>query len=256
MKKVLILVSLVAFGLSVMGQNCTVDATVATDPGIYPPAPGFIDSNGVIFMPNAEVGLPYDVTAQVKVPKDTLVDTLGFQLTVTIDSMKIHSLDNLPSGITYACDNNDCFWVGDANGCVRLTGTPGASAAGMTFLVPVKTIGYGTMPILGSVIDTFFFDMRITVAGTISTEEFAANALLVFPNPANDYFEVQLPSQLAETNATLSLITTTGAMVAEERVSATTEPTRFSTAHLPAGFYILHVSVGSQHFQEKVWIQH
>ncbi|MCH8555566.1 MAG: T9SS type A sorting domain-containing protein [Schleiferiaceae bacterium] len=256
MKKALLFIGLVVLGLSAMGQNCTVDATSATDPGIYPPAPGFIDSDGVIFMPNAEVGEPYDVTAQVKVPKDTIVDTLGFQLTVTIDSMKIHSLDNLPAGITYACDNNDCFWLGDANGCVRLTGIPAASTAGMTYTVAVKTVGYGTMPILGSVIDTFFFDMRITVDGTVSAEELSKQPLQVFPNPANAYLEVQLPSQLAKTTATLTLVTASGAMVIQEQATISSVPTRLSTAHLPAGFYVLQVEVGTHHFREKVWIQH
>jgi hypothetical protein len=225
-------------------QNCIVDASAAPDAGIYPPAPGYIDAiTRVIVMPSGNEGVFYDQTAQVKVPNDTIVDTLGFQLTAVIDSMRIHALVGMPPGLTYACNNARCVWVGGANGCVRIQGTPSQEG---TYMVRVRAVGFATLPILGAVVDTFNFDMRIEVGPTISTNDFDLTSLKLYPNPASDFMIVDgLRAQHGQ--VTLELIHISGAVVKSTTFRPITGSThRIDLSGLPQGLYHYRISAGDQ----------
>jgi hypothetical protein len=242
MKTVLPLLLLLAAFTS-QAQNCVVDASAAPDAGIYPPAPGYIDATTrVIFMPSGNEGIFYDQTAQVKVPNDTVVDTLGFQLTATIDSMRMHAMVNLPPGLSYVCNTGNCSWIGGANGCVKISGTPTQQGV---FNIQVRAVGFATMPILGAVVDTFSFDMRIEIGQDISVVDFSGNTLKIFPNPAADFLTIS--AELTENQSLFFEVTNlAGMVVLREDLKGQQGLQNFniSVAGIPQGYYLYRVTNG------------
>lgn len=97
--------------------QCTPDPSV-TQPGLFPP-----DS----LMPCIITAQPYDTVIQFK--NFTTIDpadfgiNIGFPITITVNWIQIDTITNLPSGMTYVCDEPDCYYTSGANGCIRVSGT-------------------------------------------------------------------------------------------------------------------------------------
>jgi hypothetical protein len=80
-------------------------------------------------LPDGNVNQPYSESITVIVPADTSIDTGQFGLplgviTVSINSLEITGVSGLPAGMSSACDNANCTWAGNSNGCFKLSGTP------------------------------------------------------------------------------------------------------------------------------------
>ncbi|MEX0811734.1 MAG: PKD domain-containing protein [Chitinophagales bacterium] len=69
-------------------------------------------------------GTAYSETVQVNVPAsfDTTLPLIG-PTTVTIDSIRIDSINNRPTGIAYSCTPSDCVFEGGSAGCVTFSGS-------------------------------------------------------------------------------------------------------------------------------------
>jgi hypothetical protein len=236
--------------LQTIAQGCLVDANLATQPGIFPPAPGYVDANRLIVMPNANVGSLYSQTAQIKVPVDTIVDTLGFQLVATIDSLKIDRITNLPGGINYVCDNGNCSWIGGANGCVKLEGTPTVSNL---YLVNVVAVGYARMPILNNVVDTFYFSMQLYVNAPLSTENNQIAAPSIFPNPAKNVVTISNLHNLSA-DFSVELLNLQGQRVFTQHFeyNRAQDAVQLAINNLSAGLYIYQIRSGAHNWTGRL----
>lgn len=183
MKKTLLsLFGIFALGL-LQAQVCVPNTTI-TSPGLYP-INGYSNGFDTVIMANASVGILYDEIVQLKVPSDTVIDTAGFILPAVIDSLQILNVLNLPTGFTYNCDKPDCDYLGGDNGCLRFQGTPASGDLG-TRTVLVEVSGSINAGIFGTLTDTLYFRMELTVAQPQSIDEYiSANSLKFSPNPTS-----------------------------------------------------------------------
>jgi hypothetical protein len=121
MKKVLLTTALLCLWFctsNVFAQTtaCTVDNTISS-PGIYPSS----DT-----LPDGCVNSPYDEVVQFAFPPDTTL----FGFTLPFDSFKVSSVNNIPTGLSYQCDQymNNCTYYTTpgqlTRGCVTIYGTP------------------------------------------------------------------------------------------------------------------------------------
>lgn len=147
MKKILFLSFLSFFGTQGFSQavcNPNPFVLLLGLPGVYP-------NNTTGGMTSGTINQPYTETFTIVVPADTTIDLSQFGIplgtvTLAIDALEVTSVDNLPSGLSYQCDNAGCSWVGSDNGCFKVSGTPTQSG---TFTVDVQTAITITVPNLG-----------------------------------------------------------------------------------------------------------
>ncbi len=113
MKQLTVLLLFFAVALRAFPQ-CSPDTTI-TQVGFYPP-----DS----LLDCIERGIYYDEVIQFKNFTFIPGSAVGFPgITLTVISVQIDSIHNLPSGINYTCQNPNCFYTTGENGCVRIMGT-------------------------------------------------------------------------------------------------------------------------------------
>ena len=171
-------------------------------------------------MPMATVGVMYDEVAQMVAPSDTVIDTLGLQVSATIDSIWLVEFVGLPSSLSASCNTPDCFMEGGDNACIRITGTPTGSDVG-NHIIGIKAFGWVTAPVIGSISDTIIFLMSIDVQPTQSIEEnIIAQTVKVNPNPINSVGHVTFEVPDAK-DYTFEIIDLTG-----KKVYSTTGTTR------------------------------
>ena len=119
MKKILTLLAVLFVFLKVSGQSpCTVDSSKfpkGTNFGIYP--------DSLI----APANYDYSQVMQFKFPKDSTYS--GFA--VTIDSVKIDSVNKLPKTFSYQCMSKTCTYKGGSFGCAVVKGKPVNSQKGV-----------------------------------------------------------------------------------------------------------------------------
>lgn len=117
--------------------QCVPDFSISAV-GFYPP-----DS----LLPCAEQGIYYDEVLQFKNFDIVFFPPLGIY--VTIISVRIDSVRNMPPGLSYECNSPNCFYLGDENGCVRISGTTTAPAGTYNlgfYASLIVDIGTGPIP--------------------------------------------------------------------------------------------------------------
>lgn len=119
----LCIVGMLGFSAPSAHAQCTPNAAFTT-PGFYPDP-----------LPNPTAGVAYSQVIDFKLP--STFDTLGFS--ATVDTIIFDSISNLPPGLTYQCNQPGCKYLGGANGCMLLQGTPTITSGG-----PYTTTIYGT----------------------------------------------------------------------------------------------------------------
>lgn len=132
------------------GAPCTIDSSI-TDPGFYPTE-----------FPCVERTVPYDTSLQIY--NFSTVDAadfgIPFPVTVTVNWVRIDSIEGLPSGITYVCSPSNCTFPGGSRGCINISGTTN-DAIGEYPLTIYATVnadvpGLGTQEIGGTTDDLGF----------------------------------------------------------------------------------------------------
>jgi hypothetical protein len=121
----LIIIGFSALNACIAIAQCTPNAAF-TAPGFYPDP-----------LPSPTAGLPYSQVIDFKLP--STFDTLGF--TATIDSLTFDSITNLPTGLSYQCNQTDCKYLGGQNGCMLLQGTPSITSGG-PYTITIYGTGY------------------------------------------------------------------------------------------------------------------
>ncbi|QTN39674.1 T9SS type A sorting domain-containing protein [Cryomorphaceae bacterium] len=188
MKKRVLLFTLFFSAYGAMAQ-CTPDGSL-TVPDIYPPAGSTVNADSTVNLPDGAIDSFYDQVIQVVIPSDTSITFLGSTVTATVDSFRLETINNIPPGLSYSCDNPSCNWAGGTNGCVRIFGTPTG---------PVQTYPLGVdirafLKVLAIPIDTIQSENRfkIQINNAVSLAERQDVTVRLFPNPASDYVQVEL----------------------------------------------------------------
>lgn len=221
------------------------DSTV----GVYPRPVTPENPNGGITKP-ACINKPYEFVLTIKIP-----DTVSFQgIVVNLNSAKIETtgaIQNLPVGITYACNPPDCVFPKLSLGCIKLYGTATSTNLPGKYK-PVITLNlstaFGTFPISypgaqfpGEYILTLL-DESCQVGLSNPSEEKQS----WFPNPSNGNFHTTNPNV-----QNIKLYNSFGQMVYSNFGS-----TRIDIENqLNSGLYFIHWFEGEKSFTQKMWIK-
>lgn len=224
MKKFYLFVALTLAAFTINAQ-CTIDTTVQTRAGIGP---------AYYNLPCLVVSQPYNQTLQVKCPTyfDTVVNLVitTYPVTVTVDSIELDSISNLPAGITWS--RTPTRLAGGQNGCLNLSGTPtgptGYYSLGWFGTAWVtEPYGLGKKAITGNLnryAYTYYYLSVINAGDScIPYNPYGPNginelnpdlntALSVYPNPSNGAFTLKLNAG-SRINGQLEVIDITGRIV-------------------------------------------
>ena len=187
------------------------------------------------------VGIPYSQIVYVHPPTDTIVDYMGFPVPVTLDSIVLVQVFNLPPGINYLCNPASCVFPAGVSGCISIEGTP--TTAGL-YPLEVRIVTYGkingTFPVTQA--DTIqSYRILINVNASVNSLTQNANFEIIKsgPNPAagNFTFSVNTPVKM---DADFEIFNIIGKKVFTEPVSlkAGENTISHSTRSLAAGVYI------------------
>lgn len=227
---------------SVQGQTCTPD-TSYTNPGIYPEngsTGGFIN----VEMADAFVGMMYDEVVHLKIPSDTIIDTMGLQIPAIIDSLFIIDFVNLPASMSYQCNTINCRYEGDENGCIRFVGTPTANEVG-TYNIGLQSYGFVNAGILGTLADTLIFPMSIEIKPAQGIDEYISNGSIQFsPNPFNETANLQF-NAIRTTPYRVRLVDLTGRTVQEinGKTHVGSNNVTINRNDLPGGMYFYSLEI-------------
>ncbi|HLP20716.1 MAG TPA: T9SS type A sorting domain-containing protein [Chitinophagales bacterium] len=210
MKKVYTILAAMVIGISASfaGAGCTIDPS---NTQFFSPAPDSI--------PCIERGQSYTQIIQVHVPETIDVGPMfGFPagiIILAVDSMQIDSVTGFPTGLNYAQNPPDGFYLGGDNGCINAYGTTNDPVGNYPLTVHGTISVSGIPPGFGFPSDTSFqldqgqgmsgmFSLGVDVinpgdecrpAQNTGINSFSAdlNSLMqVVPNPNNGVFELRL----------------------------------------------------------------
>lgn len=244
MKQILFVFTLF-IGLSwQLAAQCVPDTSFNT-PGIYPlngTSTGF-----QVFMPDGYANISYNEIVQIRTPLDTVIDTLGFTINASIDSLKILNFSGLPASITYICNNSNCNWAGGANGCATFSGTPTLADVGFydIDIVVLGTVGLG---FLGQLQDTIIFQMKMEIFAPQGVDEKNLNnTVSVSPNPMNHSAELNFYAT-QNTTFEFKLLDITGRIVRSAAGHAQRGDNKIEIYknELPKGLYFYTLNDGKQ----------
>ncbi|MEY2924184.1 MAG: hypothetical protein RLZZ337_732 [Bacteroidota bacterium] len=174
MRKI-ILTSLLTIVLGVaFSQNCVTDTTI-TESGIYPET-----------LDTAKLDEPYAHTFQVLAIKDTVVNYLGNIILAEIDSIKVVEIKGLPASFSYNCEPTNCIFTWEKVGCVKLSGNPTTTEAGIHPL-EIITTAYARWGLLRLPVNDTITDYTLLVGeGSASIYTPSKEKVAIYPNPTTD----------------------------------------------------------------------
>lgn len=216
----------------------------SNSPGIYPPPGGSVKQDSIYVLPAVNYNRAYSQTVEIVVPTDTTVPLPGGgTVTADIDSMRVLSVSNMPSWLTYSCNTPSCSWPGGTSGCFTFTGT--SPSADATTLMIGEVEAFASLGTLGSISDTFNVYIEITVGGTVNIREIENAAPVIGPNPVNREVNIRFNSASASTWK-FELLDLTGRIVARQngRSTAGANHVKIERDRWPAGVYLYKFSVG------------
>ncbi|MEM8899708.1 MAG: T9SS type A sorting domain-containing protein [Bacteroidota bacterium] len=260
---------LCVFGLSGLhAQVCTPDASVGDVPGLYPDT-----------LVNGQIGTAYNQVISVVIPKDTALSVGGFDISLDICSFKLDSIPNLPAGMSFECDQEDCLFVIDHSdtstlrGCVLLNGTPEQVVG------PDDSLQVYVSVVAGSVDTTTFECTPLDIPGLedFTTILFKTQLKIIDPNATSidEAFEKELNISLypnpASGSSTLSyqlensvnikvelldLMGRVNQTVFEGRQAAGSVTQDIQLAGLSTGWYMVRITRNDQaQFSKSLWVQ-
>lgn len=247
MKKILLvfLIGLLASS-SVSFAQCVIDTTITQ--AIVPPAGSRFDtlpnSDVIVILPYANVNQSYSEVLQFRVPSDTNFAGIAG----TVESIKLMSILNLPSGMSLGCTPTNCVFIGGSFGCGELSGIP-TTPDSIELSIAVEytvTIGGASAPIKDT-LGGFY----LVIKGQVNQSELSLERPKVFPNPARDYIKISAGS-LADSHMDIRIINLVGSEVFHRRFNANSgQALEISTADLKPGVYLYQIRSSGQSFSGK-----
>jgi hypothetical protein len=214
------------------------------------PTPFVNDTLGDGIPVEACINSPYDITFFVRSPK-----TIEFAgLNLTVESIRIDSVQNLPEGITYSCSAENCEVLADSTTCIFLTGTPNSNnEPGAYELVIFLTIKLVALPGFTA---TFpdpnlapgSYTLVLNNEGSPACDSTTAVADLfvkidrfeIYPNPVQDELQIRWN---AITNSDINILISdlTGQILKRENLSTGRgyHQTNVQMEMLQSGFYLV-----------------
>ena len=192
MKKLLLFASVAFFGALNLTAQCTPDGQY-TQAGIYP-------DSATNFAP-ACLNEAYTQLITNVVPVDTCAQILPAPFpctTLAMDSIVLDNVTGLPPGLTFACNGNNCSYLGGTTGCAIITGTPTEPGTyTLIFNVSAYVGGVATA-------QTFTVDYYEIVVSSCSVgiEENTNSMFKLYPNPA--YSKVVIDGLKGQNNIALT----------------------------------------------------
>jgi len=202
---------------------------------------------------------------------------------LTIDSLKLDSIGNLPAGLCWKTNKSSNTFAGGEVGCIRVTGTTTAAsgqyklkiiATVYTPLVKLTKQDAETLADLryyvrvncpnltcpdvdttnGKTTAFISYNQNCNVGINEASKDF--NSLTVVPNPFNSSSTLSFIAEKDE-NYTVTITNIIGAVVATKNVSATVGPNEVKIERngLAAGVYIVNLSNGKATEPRRIVIQ-
>ncbi len=169
---------------------------------------------------------------------ETTID-IGIPVLVSIDSVKIDSIEGLPNGAAYDCHNGTCTinnGGGDLMyGCLRLFGTP-TEAGSFPLTIHFTAYAFGTgFPESSASTVTIQEESSLACLLTAQDELNAVKAIQFYPNPAHQtiHFEKEV--------SVIKVLSLSGQTILE-----TTNKTELNTSNLKVGMYQLYLDRTTQ----------
>ena len=213
-------------------------------------------------LPEGDLGDPYSETITVIVPADTTIDVSQYglpfgQVTVSINYIELSSITGLPAGLSYACDNANCTWNNNSNGCFKISGTPTQAgvfsvACNTAMNINIPNFGPYTTPPAPAA-----YDMTIDEAtSTIDLKKSGWRIDGLTPNPSQGTSQLRFTAPKA-TPATLQIADITG-RVHHQQISRTQVGENIlpidATQWAP-GIYLCTLLVDGQHLSTKLIVE-
>lgn len=275
MKKIFTLFAATGISIAAFAQ-CTVDFTNTVN-GLSPSS----DS-----IPCVTQGTPYDQTIQIYVPASVTVSGIP----VTITSVRVDSIKNLPCGLRYAFNELDRTFTGagpDNRGCLKITGTTSDPVGqyqlkvGVTLNTTLVSGSFGDASAIPGIGGSFKIFVRVKGSGAcaaidtssagltsscanakpdytnIPTLEEELAQLTISPIPAVDNLDVRFTADKAN-EYTYTLTNMVGAVVASSSIKAEAGENNFSvsTSTLNNGVYFITLRRGDATLTKKIVVSH
>ena len=230
--------------------NCLPDPNF-TDPGIYP------DSS--IGWSQATVGVQYSQVITAIVPSDTVVLFNGNQVAVTIDSIELVGLDNLPVWLSLACEPPTCTIKGGETGCGIVKGTPPSGSAG-TYKIDLITKAYGKIPGFGIPLtqtDTAegYFTLIVNGPSGIPNVSRDPFNFIIVPNPSSGNFTLDVSSPISQ-EASVTVMNIIGQAIYTQQYNLSRGENKLAVNNLyiPEGNYFVTIKSGNYILTKKLYI--
>lgn len=224
-KQILTLLA-ICLSTSVYAQDCVPDSSLKK-PGYKP------DS-----LPPATVNMAYKQTITVQSFKDTYKMVFTQKIPVTIDSIIVTNIKNLPAGMQYKCLHPHCRFLPLVNSCVDLSGTPAQTGIfPLKIMVTVYAKLNGTTAINQKDSITKF---RLIVNGTSNISKLSAipgDELVVYPNPAENRLHVF--ANWSQNANEITIYDVAGRIMNIQPLSLHNDVFIYDLSLLPAGFYFV-----------------
>lgn len=263
MKKLLPFILFLGIGLIANQQvsaQCVPDSTLSDSVFISPSD-----------LPDGIIGFGYDEIISFRFPKDTMVDTMGFQIEFSFCSFTVDSVAKLPAGMTFECDKPDCIYEIDHTpgvinrGCARISGIPTDSIDNDTLEIYVTFVDGNVdettfvctpdnSPIL-QLLQPVLYETKFTVRPAVTSIEDLLSTLnlSLYPNPA--FESSTLMYELKEAvEVEINVFNLLGEKVIvgyQGRQLPGTHEQKIETGSLEAGIYLVQVQLDHEHVIAK-----
>ena len=269
MKKVLLLFMAV-LPLSVLSaQNCMPDTTIQDTTGVFP-GPFDIENPSPDDGINecAVIGENFEFVFTIAVGDSITIPGTAPQ---SLDKIVLTEINNLPEGINYLCEPDDCTFEKNSLGCAVLTGTPTANNTVGDFELEIKVnVFVGGLPF--GIPVTFpdedlapgVFSLKLLAdanepCDVVATNEQLADKVQVTmqPNPTTGPVNIKINADVSG-GFNLHVVDLLGQSVHGEavRVNQGFNEFSFDGSHLPHGLYFVVLENELGRVAQKMTIQH
>lgn len=186
--------SLTVLFLSTVAFSQCVPNSSFSNQGVYPSTldEGFTNSG-------------YNDTLTIVYPVDTVISSPFGPLVLPFDSFKVDMVDNLPLGLNYMCNDNNCIAIPASQGipareCVLIFGTPVNIPANDSIEINITAYGtlFGSPQSFSGVIVKAKLPMSVSSPTAIS--DISASNISAYPNPTTGQVSIQLPQTMEKVN--------------------------------------------------------
>jgi len=207
--------------------------------------------------PSATQNTYYETVVDLKVPVSA-GDIPGVNpvfSALTIDSIEMTGVSNLPPGLGFECFPSWCAWQEDSQGCITISGTPVDTG---TFILTIDLLGYPVFPATSVPFSFDGYKIVVSPDGSTSIKEVASTRLQLKQNAPNPTAGITKISFASKRNGIMEfkVYNLLGEMVYETTVQATIGENEltFDASNLPDGMYMYVLSDGDESVTKRMTI--